>query len=417
MDQGLLFKERGPPLLMKISLVGLYGYDNLGDQILCDTCEYLVTSAIKNGGGGSVDIQHIDLMPSRNNLSSIRRFVGFFIHAIRFVFIHFLRNKQPSMIIDTLLFWETFILFSGLYRKALSQSQAVIFVGGAYLKFKGEFFQYNIRVVLNLCERKSIPVMLNGIGVEGFDSSDIRCKRLKTAINQKSVKIITTRDDLELLRSKFIQSKNIITDLVGDSALWLKECYSVQPNKNRDNLIGLNISFLHLFQVYGLPYGVDDYVAIYKEIIAELTRKEIDFRLYTNGKKDDHGGGKLLLEKLGLDSAFLLPNAVKPKDFINQINTFSCVVPLRLHSCIVAYALGIPSVGFIWNEKVMRFAKILRMADNFQRIESLSSESLVNSIDNVDKFSFDTERHKELKYLTKKYIENFISNYVLDIKL
>lgn len=42
--------------------------------------------------------------------------------------------------------------------------------------------------------------MMNGVGIEGYSETDIRCQRLKKAINQDCFKVITTRDDIDTLK-------------------------------------------------------------------------------------------------------------------------------------------------------------------------------------------------------------------------
>lgn len=46
--------------------------------------------------------------------------------------------------------------------------------------------------------------MMNGVGIEGYSETDIRCQRLKKAINQDCFKVITTRDDIDTLKTTIL---------------------------------------------------------------------------------------------------------------------------------------------------------------------------------------------------------------------
>lgn len=390
---------------MTIKLVGLYGYDNIGDQILCDTCEYIVKTIIKEKNLKNVNIEKIDMLQQiQYKRYSLKKLLIKIIRKIRFIFFNVL--KKENYITDLLSFMEQLIKYHHMFKKSLKKADVIIFVGGAFLKFKSESFQYSIRIIISLADKFKIPVMFNGIGIEGYDKKDIRCEKLKKAINRKCVKVVTTRDDITLLNEKFIES-DCTTALVGDSALWLKECYGIKPQVDR-KYVGINISYLHLFKAYNLPYNEKAYVEIYRKLISSLQKHDIEFRLYSNGKRQDYEGGLELIKRLGLDESLLLPNANTPLEFIYQVNQFKVIIPLRLHSCITAFALGIPSVGYIWNKKVIKFADIVNMSNNFQPIEELSIELLIDKLININNENIDVTRMEELKVLTKNYLEKFI---------
>lgn len=388
-------------------LAGLESYDNLGDQILFDCCDFLVHNIVNKYD--DVAVERLDIRPKykKKVLCYTLSYILAIVYGI-FKRCTFLKGKLYFKILDGLNYFRFWILYNKFYEKKLEGTDCLIFVGGAYLKFSGETFQYCIRILMNKLNKKKIPVMFNGIGIEGYDEIDIRCQKLKKVINYDCVKVITTRDDIELLNNKFLTSRHIVSDLVGDSALWLKDCYKISNCQNR-KVVGINITYLTLFETYKLPYSKKFYINIYRELTQKLAENNIPFIFFTNGKKEDFSGGLELLKELSLDKKLLLPKPNCPQDLIAQINNFSCIVPLRLHACITAYALGIPSVGFIWNEKLIRFAKIVHMEGVFQRMSKLSIDKLVDDISKQMSGKFSNEIGLKLRVDTEQYLEQFIS--------
>ena len=394
--------------MMRVKLIGLNSYDNLGDQILRDTCEFLAQKAAKDIEEKKYSFEKMDMMP-RTEGTIVNLLLIFLLR----IFCKCGTFRYGRACYSTRFFdWIRNSLFKlkyyHYYVENLKDINAIIFVGGAYLKFKGEDFQYCIRNLISIAQEQNISVMFNAIGVEGYDEEDIRCVKLKECIEQPCVKVVTTRDDIQTLQSKFAKNAKCTTNLVGDPALWIPECYDICKSSEKRFQIGINVSYLTLFQLYGLPYNKDEYLQIFKQLIEELNRNSISYRLFCNGKKEDYEGGIELINKLGLKEDVMFPQPQTPKELIEQISEFECIVPLRLHAAITAYALGIPSAGFIWNKKVLRFAKIVGMEESFIDIADFSAEVMVENIKKSMRKSLDRDKIECLKKQTLQSIVSFL---------
>lgn len=386
----------------KIALFGLYNYDNLGDPLLAQCCEYIIKKNFED-----IEIIKGEILP--NNKSYIAILICF-IRSLLYKF-HFAYPKA----LDILNYYIYKFRGMSYYKNILKKSDAIIFVGGAYLKWNGEYFQYGIRNILNYAERYNIPVMFNGIGVEGYSDSDVRCVKLKKKINSKCVKVITTRDDLITLNTNFITRDDIKSDIVADPAFFLDDLYSINHIYNR-KYVGINITYLNLFSIYNVnsPYTLEE---LMRSIIRKFQECGIEFRLYCNGKIEDYRGGLQLLKKLNLNRDILLPRAKTPLELINQINSFRYIIPLRLHSCIIAYILGVGFSSFVWNRKMILFSKVVGRQNEFKSIQDFDVDWI---IDNIESSAFDhclndsKKRNQELKLRTESYLKNFIKDYVLN---
>ena len=235
----------------KIVLVGLDSYANIGDTILIDSCKFLVEKALKdNEIYDSVKIDVLDLMKTTESLKKDRD-----ISAVNGVVSGFLtlvaeRIVRSNVRLNCCVYKiKNRVKYGKYFARSLKDAKAVIFVGGAYLKFSEEEFQYSIRHVLRTADKHHIPVMMNAVGIEGYSEKDYRCQLMKEAINLDCVKIITTRDDDVFLRENFITNKSIKTAEVADAALWLEDVYKISPSYSDDLIdVGINIAYSTLFE-------------------------------------------------------------------------------------------------------------------------------------------------------------------------
>ena len=378
-----------------IKLAGLCSYDNLGDQILIDTCKYLVEKSFQENDIYSYEISFIDLLKPFGSFSSS---IANVLYRIAY------KLTKKSGVLDFFRYLEFKLKYKKYFKSELINTSALIFVGGAYLKYKGEDFQYSIRLLLSIADTLNIPVMMNAVGIEGYDDNDIRCQKLKESINKSCVKVITTRDNLEFLNSNFITSNNIITDEVADSALWIPECYKFENEKEYD--VGINMSYLNLFDIYNVKANVS-FIELYKKLLSDLDKKGISYRIYCNGKKEDYDGAVSLCKTLNISKDLLLPKPNSPLELINQISKFSVIVPIRFHSCIIAYSLGIESAG-IWNTKFLTFLEKTKMIDNFTDIKKVDIDKIINSLVNLKTKNVFDNKMLEYKEKTYEYVNLFI---------
>lgn len=385
----------------KIGLAGLASYDNLGDQLLLETCRYLIGKAADEISEYEPEVEIIDLQyPTKNAGAS-------FFHILYRVSATL---KADQRITDFFQFCEYRALYRRYFKKLLEKCDALIFAGGAYLKYKGEDFQYSIRVLLEIADALEIPVMMNAVGIEGYDENDCRCTRLKKAINRKCVHIITTRDSESFLKEHFIYNRNITAAEVGDPALWAPE-YLGLSNAEPKFEVGINVTYLSLFSTYKVA---DDEVLI--DIITKLVEhfesSGITYRFFCNGKQEDYNGAKELCKKLDLPQETLLTKADTASVLVKQISCFKCIIPIRFHSCIIAYSLGRRSAGFLWNHKYDCFLKKTDMNRWFQDVNSLNCTLLFDSVQEaMNDFGLPSALETE-KNNTYKYIEKFVRDYV-----
>ncbi|NVM89690.1 polysaccharide pyruvyl transferase WcaK-like protein [Variovorax sp. SG517] len=147
--------------------------------------------------------------------------------------------------------------------------------------------------------------------------------------------------------------------VVPDPALVCASAFSeeLSPEKKWD--VGICVSSLDAL-VMNSEYGSTRTVgsAEFFSGLAEALQAEGARVLYfTNGAAEDN---KVLAEissrATAANFSFAVPK--RPDDLVSLISACSCIAAHRLHANIVAYSLGIPSLGMNWDKKVESFFQL-----------------------------------------------------------
>jgi len=390
--------------LKKIAVVGLYDIKNVGDNILCDTTQFLIKKNL-----GKVDIIEVDVNPAKSTFKNISK-LKFKIWVLLYFGSRILFSyKSASKFRYKYEYFMWWIKINKNLKKQLLNVDAIVFAGGGFLKFRTQGLNYYVEQIIKIAHKHNIPVMMNGVGIEGYDEKDIRCQKMKKVINMDCVKVITTRDDVEILQNNYIYNKNIRTSLVGDPALWINECYEVNKHQSDSKLIGINLIRGKIYQAYGNSLSEFDLLLFYKKLITGIEKRGWDWLLFSNGMKSDQAFGEKLLMALNIKNRQKLTNPKSDiKEYLELVASFKCVFGARLHACITAYALDVPVVGLIWNEKIEMFSKIIDKSQNFFTEENLDIEKILDTIEKSFEDKYSKENRDGLKDLTFKYLSEFL---------
>lgn len=394
--------------MKKIAVIGLYSLLNMGDRILCETSQYLLKQIVPH-----VEIREVDVLPSSES-----EYQG--LDRLKFKISQKMRKyaKKKFTYTDSGKFryrYEYFMWWlrvNSHYKRKLAGVDAILFSGGGFLKFRTQGLNYYVEQIIKIAQRKNIPVMMSGMGIEGYDEKDVRCQKLKQTINSDCMKVITTRDDIDILQNCYIENPNIKTARVGDPAFWCPECYGIQKSP-QNTKIGINLIRGRIFRDYGNTCSYTELKEFYKELILSAERRGMDWVLFSNGMKSDQKFGKKLLKELEMSPEDkLLPAPESSEDLLNMIKDFKCIFGARLHACITAYALDVPAVGFIWNEKTRFFADITDKKENFFEEAEMDAERILDQMETAMEKEYDTSIRDRMKGLTKQYMEEFFKELV-----
>lgn len=390
--------------MQKIGLIGLYSIDNMGDCLICETTRFIL-------GESTQDVEVIEIDAAPRKISSYRGFYKLNLLVSAFlirVLLPLLAQTVPRSMAR--YYFERFawrLKLQWHYKTIIPTCDALIFSGGGFLKFKNQGLNYLVEQVVEICALNDIPVMLSGVGIEGFDRHDYRCEKLGEALRSPAIRTITTRDFLEILQDDYGIGLPTHTSLVGDPAFWVPECYDAKK-KEDSSKIGINVIRKDIYKDYGNHLSAQELKSFYMGMISTLDEKGADWVLFSNGMTSDHDFGVALLQEMNLSPSRMLPPPRTAHEMITVVSQFGVILGARMHACISAYSLDIPVVGLIWNEKLTRFSEITRQRHMFFAENELNTEKMCMKLLDVTNCEYDDGLRRELKKKTQTEIEDFL---------
>lgn len=390
--------------MKKVAVIGLYAIKNAGDNILCEATQYLIKQ--KNP---EVQIVEVDVNPrikSYQGLELIPFWISKVLIRISGSIFKYENSSKFRYYYEYFMWW---LKINHKFKTQLKDVDAIVFAGGGFLKFRTQGLNYYVEQIMKIAKKNNIPVMMNGVGIEGYSETDIRCQRLKKAINQDCFKVITTRDDIDTLKNNYITNPNTKIAHVGDPALWVPECYTMKRNENPSNVVGINVIRGRVYQAYGNTLSEFQLLNFYKKLVQGVEDRGWDWVLFSNGMAADQKFGAMLLNALGCrDKKKILPTANNSVEFLEQIRSFKLVFGARLHACITSYALDVPVVGLIWSEKLRIFADVIGKKNSYFEEDELNIDNILDAMEREMNSEYDKSIRDDLRMKTKNYLEMFM---------
>ncbi|KAI4448825.1 hypothetical protein C823_003352 [Eubacterium plexicaudatum ASF492] len=266
----------------------------------------------------------------------------------------------------------------------LRTADLIIFVGGGLIKYRQEDFHTYVPSILEFAAEHAIPVCFNCVGVEGYDASDARCLRLAETLNAGCVKVITVRDDLETLQRDYIKSDCIAVSAAIDPAVFTSEVYGI-TRQTHSKVIGLGIVRHRIFEDYGITHITKEFqLEMWKGVAKELEARGYRWQFYVNGLRSDYDFAIELLQYMGRESeasVLLAPRPVESRELVALTASYAGVIACRMHANIIAYALGIPSVGLVWNDKMVFWGERIGCPERFLTSERFEPRQIVQCLE------------------------------------
>ncbi len=265
----------------------------------------------------------------------------------------------------------------------LKTADLIIFAGGGLIKYRQEQFYRYVPPILECASQYGIPVYFNCVGVEGYDAADERCLALAKALSLDCVKAVTVRDDRQTLQSGYLKNDRIFTASAIDPAVFSPQVYGIQRNSQPD-MIGLGVVRYRIFEDYGLPHVTREFqLELWQGIIKELEARGYRWKLYVNGLRSDYDFAVEILQYLGREAEadiLLAPRPVESRELVALTASFAGIIACRMHANIIAYALGIASVGLVWNEKMVFWGERIGCPERFLTQEQFQPQQIVQCL-------------------------------------
>ncbi len=250
--------------------------------------------------------------------------------------------------------------------EVLKAADGILFVGGGILKFRQEEFDRRIVEIVRFADAQKIPVYFNAVGVEGYDESNARCQELAAALRLPCVRGVTTRDDWQLLFDSYLSGAKTPKRLVYDPAIFSSDIFHIKRQPETQT-IGIGVIRDGIFSDYGNDsFPREKQLSFWSGIAEELTKRGIPWKFFTNGVGRDEEFMNAIVEHMGVSKEeCCMPRPRSARQLVETISGFHRVIAGRMHAHIIAYSLGIPSVGILWNDKVRIWSERIGEAENY----------------------------------------------------
>lgn len=268
----------------------------------------------------------------------------------------------------------------------IKNADLIIFAGGGFIKFKREKFYKFLPRIINTAQENNIPVFLNCMGVEDFDKDDERCMNLARALNSSCIKGITVRDDFDTLRNKYIIKKKDWIEKVLDPAAFSADVYKCGSNGN-SNVIGLGICRRGLFVDYDHYEITEEFIRnFWMQITQEVEKIGYQWQFFCNGLYEDYCFALSILEDLGINrnvDDYICRRPTEGHELVEIISGYKAIIAPRLHANIIAYSVGVPSIGLVWNDKLKQWGSSIGCPERFLDATDISPEKVIFLLKNA----------------------------------
>lgn len=374
-----------------IYFAGLLSESNLGDIVIIESTEYLYKQALKDKG--SFNFERLNLQV--DNLS-------FFNRVSRKINRTFYRvTNQDSKPYEVHFLKE-------YYKKKLKHASLIVLVGGGLIKYKYQRVFLYLTALVEAAEEINVPLVINATGVEGYSETDMRCQLLKKALNKDIIKSVTTRDDIKTLEQCYVYNKKIHTAKVADPAVYCNEVYHQQ--KRPSDIYGIGLVRGGIFLDNERNFGSEKVIIFYTELLQEMTRRNLNYQLFTNGLSKDK---ELVFQiEKHMNASLTVIEPSKSQNLVATIASFKGVIAARLHANIISYALDIPSVGLVWNDKLALFGKDIGYPERFFEHDKLNAKEIVDALVKATEQGNDNNKSQKYKKTAKENIETIVMNWL-----
>jgi len=386
--------------MKKIVLVGLLYESNLGDPLSFDCTKYLIHQI-----DPQIEVEYLDfygrssIETSTTNSATekaIKKIYSFLkgILGTRIQELAFQRRRQHC---------------EEYYDEHFRDASLVVIVAAGTITYDvrldcGPYYS----LVAKYAKKYNIPVVVNSGGVENpYVASDRRCRRLSDALSSDSYKIVTTRDNLSEL-IKYVRNPKTIVDKVADVGVWSSEAFDIKKDAEA-NLIGIGIITYKRFAEFKKGVSHEQYNQTVINIIKQLEAKGQRWIMFTNGLEVDYANAVEICDILNRkpEECVVVPH--NPYELVKIVSTFKGIITSRLHSCIVAYSLGIPYIALSWNNKLNYFSDAIGYPERTVSHEDFSADQILARYTKAENVGYDESKRISYKDTAREYIKKYLS--------
>jgi polysaccharide pyruvyl transferase WcaK-like protein len=247
------------------------------------------------------------------------------------------------------------------WRAALEGSDLAV-VGGGQLFQDGDLnFPLKLGAVFELCAELRVPVAVHAVGVSADWSPHGRALFHRLLATDCIGVSVRDRESQAAWARHFAGTRLARSEIVPDPVL----AAEVEP-PGPSSSVGINVTHPMLLAYHGGGrVGLISTAAELEATVRLLAAGGHEVVLFSNGATEDERFLDRILGSAPTGIAKRAPRPRVPKDLVATQSRLQAVVAHRLHASILAFRLGLPSVGLGWDRKVESFYSAAGRADYF----------------------------------------------------
>lgn len=394
--------------MKRIILCGEFYSSNFGDGIIVDSSKYILEQISED--------YIIDIMDfsSRKNFAEGQKKLEYKdSDSYRTMIKLALRLRGISTCLNIVKwFFKKRKVYQNYYSEKLKDADMIIFSGGHILMNNSLEYPLRLSMINKIAENKNISIVFNSCGSEKTKS--VLGKRiLKNVLVSKNVKVISVRDNVENIEYLAGTGIKDVKDVYvsDDPATIIASAYNIE--KKESNTIGIgvisNLAYVNAYSRNKNDYLISEEYMLSRwiEIIKEIINKGYKCKIFSNGGYHDNSMSYKLQAMLDDNIEVCIPK--NAYELVNEISNYKGVIAHRLHANILAYSLKIPSVGLVWDDKLVEFGNRTARKKFFINLKEHEVNSVVSLLEEAMSEGIDEEIHttiiRDVMYDFKRKIE------------
>lgn len=415
---------------MRVAICGLLTSQNLGELFIAYSLSYLIEREYKNKVSDKEQIEFVYVDISANN-DEILPTKGPIERRIKNCY-KYKKSGIPAEMLDFALrraalkisgsktknrihkirhyLWNHLYnygkRFNLYFNEKFQGVDAIVIDGAGLLEYSSNEYHEPLLQISEYGNKHGIPVVCNAIGRSGeYVPADYRCQILMKALRSESVKYVSARDSLETVQDCVGKKQKI--KLLADAAFWSMEAFQVTPHPQKGK-IGIGLIRGNSLLRYGVNFSEENWVKLFSDVGDELKKRGYDFFYFTNGMPADYRIGEIILERKKLGKECLVDRPTDAKELLNTISECEGIITCRMHSSIVSFSMGIPSVVFSWNQKVDKYMEIIGYPERAIQSENFDAKYAVDTLEKALIEGVEQEKIERMKMLAQQSVDDYL---------
>ena len=292
------------------------------------------------------------------------------------------------------------------WQKEIDAADAVVIGGGNLFQDDDLNFPLKVGAALDCIKRSGKPLAIYAVGASRDWS--LQARRLFGAIEESQLVHVSVRDTIASRNWLGHFPTGPYARILPDPGLLTSEViasHHLEPLKVADRPIGICVTdplILHRHssrQTHGIPFRrADDYC----RLLGLMLDAGYRICLFTNGAQEDQAFARRILAEGTLaarvDSGdlYLATRPKTPEELVTIIASTQVILAHRLHACIAAYSLGVPSVGLGWDPKVDGFFQFVGRSGYFAGDAEISAQQIARLLEDAARKGIDPATHASI---------------------